>query len=314
MDNAFEIEDWTADPRGLTLSREGETGRVSHKVMAVLAALAAEPGRVLSKEELFAAAWDDGSFASDEALSTVVYELRKALGDDARKPRFVETIPKRGYRLIAAVRPAAPPEASAPLPPGPEPGEGDEGAGPQVSPGRRRRFRAAVLSALGLLALGLLGLALGAPGLLGLHSGPPERGGPGAGESPAPIRSLAVLPIDTLSEEIREVFFADGLTEMLTAQLALDGTFAVAPSLAVRSPEPWSLERAASELPVDAVVEATVLRSGDRLWISVQLVELGSGRLRWGGTYERLVGDPLATQKDLAQEIAAAVRAQAGGR
>jgi len=336
MENPFEIEDWTADPRGLRLGRQGETGRVSHKVMAVLAALAERPGQVLSKEELIAAAWDDGSFASDEALSTVVYELRKALGDDARKPRYVETIPKRGYRLIATVRPAARPpehttEHTTEPPPGQTPGNpwpapedaAPLGPIPPASPRRRRRWLPAPALGIGLLGIVLLALGLftlgprwsggEAPGSEAPVGGGSVEKGPGTAETPGPIRSLAVLPMSTFSEEYREDFFADGLTEMLTAQLAFDGTFAVTPSLAVRGPEPWSLERASEELAVDAVVEATVLRSGDRLWISVQLVELASGRLRWGSTYERLVGDPLATQKELAQEIAAAVRAQASG-
>ncbi len=287
MSNPFQLGPWLVEPSLNRLSRDGEQRCVSHKAMAVLLLLARRPGRVVAKEELIAQVWEE-RFTSDEVLTTVVYELRKALGDDARRPAYVETIRKGGYRLIAAVASSA-----------------DEAApkAPQATP--RRWLQAAAPAVAAALAASAL------TAVLFLH---PWRGEAPAEAAAAPavaeeIGSLAVLPLASFGEECREDDFADALTEMLTVELAELTPIEVLPSLAVRPGDgPWDLERA-SALPADAVVEGSMIRTGDRLWISAQLVDTRSGELLWGGSYERPVEDLLVVQRELAWDIAHQLRA-----
>lgn len=147
---SFRIGDWLVEPELKSISRDGKTRRLGHKVMAVLLVLAETPGRVVDKEELVGRAWE-GDPASDEALTTTVYELRRALGDRASAPRYVETIRKGGYRLVASVTPVPSPPTSPDPSPIPSPSEGP-------SPTTSREPRLTVGLALGLvLVLALAG-------------------------------------------------------------------------------------------------------------------------------------------------------------
>ncbi|MFY9821882.1 MAG: AAA family ATPase [Thermoanaerobaculia bacterium] len=100
--NGFRLGEWTVHQAEGTLSSEGRSLRLEPRVMDVLVHLASAPGKVISKEELLAAVWE-GAFVEEGALSQVIHSLRKALGDDARQPQYIQTIPKRGYRLLAPV-------------------------------------------------------------------------------------------------------------------------------------------------------------------------------------------------------------------
>ena len=123
--------------------------------------------------------------------------------------------------------------------------------------------------------------------------------------APAPIRSLAVLPVSTYGSGGSELDLADALTQMLTSDLAQACPLEVASGLSVRQDGgSWDLDRVESELGVDAVVEASVLRSADRYWISVQLVETGTGRLIWGASYDRQGVDSLRVLRDVALDVA----------
>ena len=105
MDGQIRVGPWLVEPRLNIVSRKGTAVRVEPKVMEVLVCLAAHPGEVLSKEELLKAVWPD-TFVTDDALTHCISDLRRVLEDDAREPRVIQTIPKRGYRLVASVVPA----------------------------------------------------------------------------------------------------------------------------------------------------------------------------------------------------------------
>ena len=102
MQEAFKIGDWLVRPPHNTISTADQEIRVEHKAMEVLLQLASHPGELVTKRDLHRTVWD-GAFVTDEVLTNSIWELRKAFGDDARKPRFIETIPRKGYRLIAPV-------------------------------------------------------------------------------------------------------------------------------------------------------------------------------------------------------------------
>jgi len=111
----FSSGPWTVHPALKTLSSDGQEVRVGHKVMAVLVCLVQADGELVTKDQLVERVWQ-GAFTTDEAVATVVYELRKALGDDARRPSFVETIRQGGYRWLAEVAPLRPPVRRLPPP------------------------------------------------------------------------------------------------------------------------------------------------------------------------------------------------------
>lgn len=302
MARHLQIGSWLVRPDLNEISRSDEVRRVGPKVMGVLLVLAERPGEVVGKEQLIERVWD-GSFTSDEALSAVIYELRRALEDDARSPTYVETIRKGGYRLLAPVAEAVSEAAPA--------GAGVRvGAEGERAPGRRLLARSSSRRAGLLLALAAVLLLVLTGIWVRRGLGPSEAVSPG----PEPIQSLAVLPLFTFSGRSEDLF-AEGLTEMLTAEIAQLCPVEVAPGIALRGyPGRWDLPRAVAELGVDAVVEGSVLRSGDRLWVSVQFVETGSGRMLWGASYERRVEDEYATLRQLALEISRQVRASLASR
>ncbi len=299
----FQVGPWTVFPDRHEFRQGEEARRVGAKVMAVLCQLAQTPGQVVRKETLVSQVWQ-GDFASDEALSAVVYELRKALGDDAREPRFIETIRKSGFRLVAPVSEMdedegeasiPPPEAEAPPAVGPLSSE--VAAPSSLAETKPRHWEGKRIS----LAAGLLAAALLVG--FGLSHRP-------TAEAAREVRSLAVLPVSSYSPETSELLLAEALTEMLIADLAQVSPLEIASGLSVRSePRPWNLDRIAAELGVDAVLEGSVLRSQERYWISVQLVETGTGRLLWGASYDRQGTDSLSVLRGVALDVARQVQA-----
>lgn len=294
MRQDFRIDRWIVQPslnRIYSIAEDPEAGPVEprtlgHKVMAVLVCLAERPGEVVTREELLESVWE-GAFTTDEALATAVYELRKALDDDARKPRYVETIRKRGYRLIAPISPPAevtPAEAAPAEVTPPEPGRDG-----------RQWTTGAVLPAFAGMAVVAVAVTALLPGTRPASSDPATLAPAPAPES-REIRSLVVQPLVSFTEECRQDFFAGGLTEMLIANLVYLGPFDVIATPKTDGP-------IAPDPRADAILEGSVLRSGDRLWISIHLVDSADNQILWGGTYERELGDSLDLQRELSLEI-----------
>lgn len=293
MDDALRIGDWTVRPAAMEMEPHGGAGtvcRLTPKAMAVLTCLADQAGRVVSREALLQRVWD-GAFVSDDALSTVIYELRKAFDDKGSDPRYIETIRKGGYRLIAPVSTSSSEVTDVPVEPAAE-------ASPPFQPTRKRSRIPILFTVLIVAAIALiLYLTIDGP------SDPARRAEP---SEAAAVESLAVLPITLVDLEGQQDLLADALTEMLIADLAQICPQEISPGLAVRGQE-WDLERAAQHLAVDAVVEGTLVRSGDRLWLSIQLVDVQTGQMLWGGSFEREVSD-LSSLRTLAQDIALRVQ------
>ena len=102
MNGRYYVGEWLVEPEQNRLVRGSESAKLDPKAIQVLSFLADHPNEVLTKEQIFGAVWD-GAFVSDEVLTTAIWGLRKALGDDAKEPRYIQTIPRKGYRLIAPV-------------------------------------------------------------------------------------------------------------------------------------------------------------------------------------------------------------------
>jgi len=275
--------------------------RVQQQPMKLLQILLEHPRKVVTREELRSRVWPNESFGDfDQALNIAIGKLRSALGDSAENPRFIETLPKRGYRFIADVsvldadRPKMP-ESVAGDPPAPEPGHTLQGTGLAVAPKRRLWLTGRVTGALAfVLSLSILSVWL-------FRS---------RGPAPAGIRSLAVLPLENLSGDASQNYFADGMTDELITDLAQISALRVISRTSVmaykgaRKPLP----QIARELNVDAVVEGTVLRSGDQVRITAQLIEASTDKHLWSQSYEGELRDTLALQSRVASAIADQIR------
>ena len=282
MNDGFQVGRWRVEPSLNTASRNGTAVRLEPKVMQVLVCLASQPGEPVAKETILKTVWPD-TFVSEDVLTRSVSELRRVFEDDAKEPRVIQTIPKRGYRLVAPVIPA-----SAMLPAVP--------ADSLEQSHSRRAWMAA--SAIGTIILGLvLLLALNVGGLRDKL----------LTRNPVPvIHSLAVLPLQSLSGDPSQEYFAEGMTDALITDLAqISALKVVSRTTAIRYGHPDKpLPQIAQELNVDGIVEGTVQRSGERVRITAQLIYGPSDRHLWAQSFERDVKDMLALQSTVASEIA----------
>src|SRR5271169_465361 len=283
--------------------------KVQQQPMKLLEILLERPGEVVTREELRSRVWPSESFGDfDQALNIAIGKLRSALGDSAENPRFIETLPKRGYRFLAEVsvdgdaRPKRPESAGGDLPdtesgqaPKTESWHQVQGAGLAVAPKRRLWPTRRVIVALVLvLSLPILALWL-------FRS---------RGRAPTGIRSLAVLPLENLSGDASQNYFADGMTDELITDLAQISALRVISrtSIMVYKGARKPLPQIARELNVDAVVEGTVLRSGDQVRITAQLIEASTDKHLWSQSYEGELRDTLALQNKVARAIADQIR------
>jgi TolB-like protein/DNA-binding winged helix-turn-helix (wHTH) protein/Flp pilus assembly protein TadD len=281
--------------------------RVQQQPLKLLEILLERPGEVVTREELRSRVWSDESFGDfDQAVNIAIGKLRSALGDSAENPRFIETLPKRGYRFIADVsvvdadaHPKRLESAAGDLPESqekktaPEPKVQD--AGLAVTPKRRLRpaLRVIIASAL-VVSLTIIFVAL-------FRS---------RGRAPSGIRSLAVLPLENLSDDASQNYFADGMTDELITDLAQISALRVISrtSVMVYKGARKPLPQIARELSVDAVVEGTVLRSGDQVRITAQLIEASTDKHLWSQSYKGELRDSLALQNTVARAIAEQIR------
>jgi TolB-like protein/DNA-binding winged helix-turn-helix (wHTH) protein len=277
--------------------------KVQQQPMKLLEILLEHSGEVVTREELRSRVWPNESFGDfDQALNIAIGKLRSALGDSAENPRFIETLPKRGYRFIADVsvldadaRPKKRPESVAVDLPATEPGDTLQGAELAPAPKRRPGLKRGLIVALALvLSLSILSVWL-------FRS---------RGRASTGVRSLAVLPLENLSGDASQNYFADGMTDELITDLAQISALRVISRTSVmtykgaRKPLP----QIARELNVDAIVEGSVLRSGDQVRITAQLIEASTDKHLWSQSYEGELRDTLALQSRVASAIADQIR------
>jgi TolB-like protein/DNA-binding winged helix-turn-helix (wHTH) protein/Flp pilus assembly protein TadD len=280
--------------------------RVQQQPMKLLEILLEHPGEVVTREELRSRVWPSENFGDfDQALNIAIGKLRSALGDSAESPRFIETLPKRGYRFIADVSVVdadAGPKRQEPVGaelPALDTGQKIQAAGLAVAP-KRRRWPTRWVGALALVIIIIvIGLSILSVWLL-------------RSRAPAPtgIRSIAVLPLENLSGDAAQNYFADGMTDELITDLAQISALRVISrtSVMVYKGARKPLPQIARELNVDAVVEGTVLRSGDQVRITAQLIEASTDKHLWSQSYEGELRDTLALQNRVATAIADQIR------
>jgi len=273
------------------LRKNGVKLRLRGQPLQVLEILLKGAGEVVSREELQARIWSADTFVDfDHSLHNAIARIREALGDSAESPRYIETLPRRGYRYIGPV------EDFPTLQLVPQTADHASEAVALVNPLTRKRSLVLVLGSL--VTLGIVAVTIG----YSMH----------AREAVRPIRSIAVLPLDNLSGDPSEEFFADGMTDQLITDLAKVGSLRVISRTSVMQYKyaKKRLPEIARELNVDAIVEGSIFRSGQRVRVTAQLVQAPTDQHLWAETYDRDLGDILKLQGEVADAIARQVRAQ----
>jgi TolB-like protein/DNA-binding winged helix-turn-helix (wHTH) protein/Flp pilus assembly protein TadD len=299
---AFEL-----DVRAGELRKSGLRIRLQEQPIRVLTMLVEHPGEIVTREELQKRVWPADTYVDfDHGLNKAINKIRDALADAADSPRFVETIPRRGYRFLAEVKAVDGAAAHTPA---------MASGSSSVAPSMREAVapdlmdRAADLagpkrtSSIARWAVPLVAVVVVVAAFVLWKVR--------ATSHPASvIRSLAVLPLESLSSEASQDYFADGMTDELISDLGQISALRVISRTSAmtykhaRKPLP----QIARELSVDAVVEGTVQRSGDRVRISAQLIEASSDKHLWSQSYEGELKDTLALQSQVAQAIADQIR------
>jgi TolB-like protein/DNA-binding winged helix-turn-helix (wHTH) protein len=282
------------DLRAGELRKSGVKLRLQGQPLQVLATLLKRPGEVVTREELRGEIWSADTFVDfDHSLHNAIARVRDVLGDSAETPRYIETLPRRGYKFITPVE-AVQPVETPPL----RAESSQQTVEPVVVTARPRRRAGLVLVPLFLCAIGLAG------GVAWRHF---------YVKSPGPsIRSLAVLPMANLSGDAAQEYFADGMTEELITELSRIHALKVISRTSVMEYKGTKkhLPQIARELGVDGIVEGSVVREGDQVRITVQLLDAPNDRHIWSEDYQREMRGILNLQREMAQSIAQQIRIQ----
>lgn len=282
------------------LQKNGLKLRLSGQAFQVLAVLVENAGEVVSREDLHSRLWAADTFVDfDHGLNNAVARIREVLDDSSESPRYVETIPRRGYRFIATLNPIESAKARA------QEAHAETAVPPDV---RRegnlvsRHFRL-VLWTVAVFVLALLALVL-------------YRSRSARDVRQAPIRSLAVLPLKNLTGDPRQEYLADGMTEELIGRLASIRDLRVTSRTSVMrfKDTQLSVPEIAKALNVDAIVEGSILREDSRIRVHAQLIRAATDEHFWSESYDREFRDVLELESDVAETIAEKVEVTITGK
>jgi len=285
------------DLRAGELRKQGAKLRLQEQPFRVLAMLLERPGEIVTRDELRGRLWSADTFVDfDHGVNKAINRIREVIGDSATSPRFIETVARRGYRFIGDVTTLEPAVVALPQP--------DVIGG--SSPDRERPETGAheqhprswwMWSVAGLVIVLASGAAIG----WGVRRG---------STAVRSIHSLAVLPLENLSGDASQEYFADGMTDELIATLSQIGALRVisrtSAMLYKHARKP--LSQIAGELDVDAVIEGTVFRSGTRVRITAELIDARDDKHLWSETYDGDLRDALTLQHKVALAVAQQIR------
>jgi TolB-like protein/DNA-binding winged helix-turn-helix (wHTH) protein/Tfp pilus assembly protein PilF len=276
------------DTKAGQLTKNGIRVRLSHQPLQVLSVLVERPGEVVSRKDLHKLLWSSDTFVDfDHGLNKSIQKLRDALGDSPESPRYIETIPRTGYRFIAPVteasrnRPSAQAEVPVRIP--------EPTANPSVGGDLKPKWR--------WLALGICAaiVALAGTWLVVLRHSAAE-----------PIHSLAVLPLDNLSGDPGQEYFADGMSDELITMLAKDSTLRIVSRTSVmqykgaRRPLP----EIARALGVDGILEGSISRTGGQVHLTLQLIRADTDAHLWAESYDRSGNEVAELPGEAARDVA----------
>jgi len=309
------------DLRSGELRKNGRRLRLQAQPFQLLALLLERPGEVVTREEICRKLWQADTFVDfDHSLGTAINKIREALGDSADHPRFVETLPRRGYRFIGKIvesdaapsaesRPAAL-DANAKVGIESDDNGNEAGSVPAVQESRHPRRLKFVLALAASFAMLLAALVF--------FRRPADSRAAARARN---IQSIAVLPLENLSGNPAQEYFADGMTDELITELARTKGLRVISRTSVMQYKGVHrpLKDIARELGVDGILEGSVVDVGGRVRVTVQLVHAASDTHVWAQSYIRDLSDLLLLQQELAENVAkqvhtAALPRKPGGR
>jgi TolB-like protein/DNA-binding winged helix-turn-helix (wHTH) protein len=289
---SFRLGDWTVEPDTDQIRCGGESIKLEPKVMDVLAYLASRQGEVVSREELERDVWHGALVGYDSVTSTII-KLRKALSDQARNPKYIATVPKRGYRLIMSVQTIDAGKAAA------------FSTQTATEPVSRSTFMS-MRNPIAMIVVAAVVLA----GLVLFVRFPSEEDVKQPGSVPRPPQhSIIVLPFENLSDDPKQAIFANGVTEDLITDLARLSNLRVIASNTAFSYQGRKVDpqEVGAELGVEFVLASSIRRSGDAIRVNTQLVETESGFQRWASRYDRRLDEVFAVQDELVNNIVSAL-------
>jgi TolB-like protein/DNA-binding winged helix-turn-helix (wHTH) protein/Tfp pilus assembly protein PilF len=281
--SVLQVGDWTVEPALDAISRNGETQKLEPRTMRLLMCLVESAGSVVSIERLLSEVWT-GVIVGSASVYQAVSQLRKILGDTDPDPTYIATVPRKGYRLIAAVRRiAAPPQTA------------DSGAPGSSTPGgiaasQSRRLRLIALCAAALLALSSLAWFL-------LRKPPPTE---------VTVSSIVVLPFVDMTAEKNDQPFCDGLTEEISnwlSQIPKLRVVARTSAFAFRG-QSEDVRKIGKSLGTNHVLEGSMRRFADHMRVTVQLIDARTGFHLWSANYDRPVTDTINMQEDISRSVA----------
>ena len=289
------IGSWIATPSLNLLERGMRSSRIEPRAMDVLVHLARHDGAVVSVDDIVASVWN-GVAVSDSSVYLAIRQLRQALADGDKGTRYIETIPKRGYRLAVPIERVE--RVGPELIPAHEHAVSDEPVSREVA----RHWKSPALLA-GVAATLVVVVAIVAATVTFRKN-----------SRSVTMQSVAVLPFDNLSSDPEQEYFADGITlETLNTLSRVHDLRVTAPTSSFRFKEKgWNLQAVGEALGVEHVLQGSVRTAGDHVRITVQLSRARTGDRLWSETYERRLADIFSIQDDIARSVADALQVTLG--
>ena len=319
MERLYEFGPFRIDPVKRLLMRDGQVVVLTAKVFDTLLVLVEHKGQVLHKDELMRRLWPD-TCVEENNLTQQISVLRKALGERVGEHRYIVTVPGRGYSFVSDVREVCDEDADLILEQHTRSlitinVEEDQQDGPEINyaPASRRLPAVLTLTArprVFLLALTLVGLTLA---LLTIFTY--RRFADNARRAAQPPKSIAVLPFKSLNAGAHDDILSAGMSDTLIAKLSNVHQLSVRPTSSVikyAGAQPDTLA-AGRELDVDSVLEGTVQRAGDRVRVTVQLLDVRAGRPLWAQSFDAELRDIFAVQDAISQQVAQAMLMRLNG-
>jgi len=290
------VGEWCVDPDSCTITRSNETSRLELRSMRLLMCLAEHRGQVVTIDDLITGIWGGVSVSPDSVYQAIT-TLRRQLGDDPRKPVYIETVPRLGYRLIAETAPwldeKSKNENSEPK---------AEGAGSEAGTTTKRSgARRTVWAGTALTVLICLAIALHSKFSLGHRT---------AATHAVPIATVGVLPFSDLTEGMRDEEFADGMTEEIIDKLSKVSGVQVPSATAsfYYKGKNLPVSQIARGLNVQYLLDGSVRKASGRMRVAARLVRADNSYVIWTNSYDRPLSDLITVQDDIAGEVVKALQ------
>jgi DNA-binding winged helix-turn-helix (wHTH) protein/TolB-like protein/Flp pilus assembly protein TadD len=273
----FYFDDIALDTENFRVVNAGQDVALTPRAFDVLAYLIRNSGRVVEKSELFSEVWKE-HFVSDNALTKIVKEIRHALNDDANAPRYIETVPKRGYRFIGDLK--------------------ERSEQPHLETKTERQERRSLMSNSASLLIGGVIALLVLGGWLLFRSNRSE-------VPTVAVRSIAVLPFKPLNTDSRDESLEMGMAETLIARLSNLKQIVVRPMSAVRKYTDLEQDpvKAGQEIQAQAVLDGSIQKAGDRIRVTVRLIDVRDGRSLWSQQFDESFTDIFKVQDSIAERV-----------